>query len=25
VRLDNKKLAKQCEDLLNEFRNTGTV
>jgi len=25
VRLDNKKLAKQCEDLLNEFRNTGAV
>ena len=25
VRLDNKKLAKQCEDLLNGFRNTGAV
>jgi len=25
VRLDNKKLAKKCEDLLNEFRNTGAV
>ena len=25
VRRDNKKLAKQCEDLLNEFRNTGAV
>ena len=25
LRRDNKKLAKQCEDLLNEFRNTGAV
>ncbi len=25
LRKDNKKLAKQCEDLLNEFRNTGAV
>ena len=25
VRLDNKKLSKQCEDLLNEFRNTGDL
>ena len=25
LRKDNKKLAKQCEDLLNEFRNTGAI
>ena len=25
LRKDNKKLAKQCEDLLNQFRNKGVL
>jgi len=25
LRRDNKKLAKQCEDLLNQFRNKGVL